>query len=147
MPLKLSLKPGEKFVINGAVVANGDKRSTLVVQNQAAILREKEILQVEEVTTPTRRIYFPIMMMYLDAENHETYYDEFALRMTEFMQVIANPEVLATCVMISKEVMRGEYYRALIHAKKLFAYEDERLNYVPQGVPTNTEEIRQPSGH
>ena len=147
MPLKLSLKPGEKFVINGAVVANGDKRSTLVVQNQAAILREKEILQAEEVTTPTRRIYFPIMMMYLDAENHETYYDEFALRMTEFMQVIANPEVLATCVMISKEVMRGEYYRALIHAKKLFAYEDERLNYVPQGVPTNTEEIRQPSGH
>ena len=46
MPLKLSLKPGEKFVINGAVVANGDKRSTLVVQNQAAILREKDILQV-----------------------------------------------------------------------------------------------------
>ncbi|MFZ1991046.1 MAG: flagellar biosynthesis repressor FlbT [Alphaproteobacteria bacterium] len=147
MPLKLSLKPGEKFVINGAVVANGDKRATLVVQNQAAILREKEILQVEEVTTPTRRIYFPIMMMYLDAENHETYYDEFALRMTEFMQVIANPEVLTTCVMISKEVMRGEYYRALIHAKKLFAYEDERLSYVPQGLPTNTEEVRQSTGH
>ncbi|HXZ67155.1 MAG TPA: flagellar biosynthesis repressor FlbT [Alphaproteobacteria bacterium] len=147
MPLKLSLKPGEKFVINGAVVANGDKRTTLVVQNQAAILREKEILQVEEVTTPTRRIYFPIMMMYLDAENHESYYDEFALRMTEFMQVVANPEVLATCVMISKEVMRGEYYRALIHAKKLFAYEDERLSYVPQGLPTNTEETRQPTGH
>jgi len=147
MPLKLSLKPGEKFVINGAVVANGDKRTTLVVQNQAAILREKEILQVEEVTTPTRRIYFPIMMMYLDAENHESYYDEFALRMTEFMQVVANPEVLATCVMISKEVMRGEYYRALIHAKKLFAYEDERLSYVPQGLPTNTKEVRQSTGH
>ena len=147
MPLKLSLKPGEKFVINGAVVANGDKRTTLVVQNQAAILREKEILQVEEVTTPTRRIYFPIMMMYLDAENHETYYDEFALRMTEFMQVVTNPEVLATCVMISKEVMRGEYYRALIHAKKLFAYEDERLSYVPQGLPTNTKEVRQSTGH
>jgi len=141
------LKPGEKFVINGAVVANGDKRTTLVVQNQAAILREKEILQVEEVTTPTRRIYFPIMMMYLDAENHESYYDEFALRMTEFMQVVANPEVLATCVMISKEVMRGEYYRALIHAKKLFAYEDERLSYVPQSLPTNSKEVRQSTGH
>ena len=147
MPLKLSLKPGEKFVINGAVVANGDKRTTLVVQNQAAILREKEILQLDEVTTPTRRIYFPIMMMYLDPENHDTYYDEFALRMTEFMQVVGSPEVLATCVMISKEVMRGEYYRGLIHAKKLFAYEDERLNYVPQGVPTNTEEVRQSTGH
>ncbi len=47
MPLKLSLKPNEKLVINGAVIANGDKRTTLVVQNQAAILREKEILQAD----------------------------------------------------------------------------------------------------
>jgi flagellar protein FlbT len=147
MPLKLSLKPGEKFVINGAVVANGDKRTSLVIQNKACVLREKDIMQPEDADTPARRIYFPIMMMYLDDGNHETYYDEFALRMTEFMQVVATPDVLATCVTISKEVMRGEYYRALIHAKKLFAYEDERLSYVPQGVPTNPEEIRQPTGH
>ena len=26
MPLKLSLKPGERFVLNGAVVQNGDRR-------------------------------------------------------------------------------------------------------------------------
>ena len=35
MPLKLSLKPGEKFVLNGAVLANGDKRTSLVIQNKA----------------------------------------------------------------------------------------------------------------
>jgi flagellar protein FlbT len=35
MPLKLSLKPGEKFVLNGAVVQNGDRRSVLVLQNKA----------------------------------------------------------------------------------------------------------------
>ncbi len=29
MPLKLSLKPGERFVLNGAVLANGDKRTSL----------------------------------------------------------------------------------------------------------------------
>ena len=147
MPLKLSLKPGEKLVINGAVISNGDKRSTLVVQNQAAILREKEILQIEEVTTPARRIYFPIMMMYLDQENRDSYYDEFVLRMTEFMQVIQNGEILATCVAISKEVMRGEHYRALIHAKKLFAYEDERLNYVAAGVSKDPADLLQSAGH
>ena len=32
MPLKLSLKPHEKFVLNGAVVTNGDKRASLVLQ-------------------------------------------------------------------------------------------------------------------
>jgi flagellar protein FlbT len=143
MPLKLSLKPGEKFVLNGAVIANGDKRATLVVQNQAAILREKEILQAEDATTPARRVYFPIMMMYLDPANFDSYYDEFALRMTEFMHAVTNPEMLAICVLVSKEVMRGEHYRALIHCKTLFAYEDERLNYVPTGVPEDAESLQQ----
>ena len=44
MPLKLSLKPGEKFVLNGAVLANGDKRISLVIQNKACVLREKDII-------------------------------------------------------------------------------------------------------
>lgn len=66
MALKLSLKPGEKFVLNGAVVQNGDRRGVLILQNRASVLREKDIMQAEDVTTPARRIYFPIMMMYLD---------------------------------------------------------------------------------
>ena len=52
MPLKLSLKPGEKFVLNGAVLANGDKRASLVLQNKACVLREKDIMQPDEATTP-----------------------------------------------------------------------------------------------
>src|SRR3569832_1835213 len=85
MPLKLSLKPGEKFVLNGAVLANGDKRTSLVIQNKACVLREKDIMQPEEANTPARRIYLAIMMMYLDGEASEEPYNEFALRMTEFM--------------------------------------------------------------
>ena len=57
MPLKLSLKPGEKFVLNGAVLANGDKRTSLVIQNKACVLREKDIMQPEDANTPARRIY------------------------------------------------------------------------------------------
>ena len=56
MPLKLSLKPGEKFVLNGAVLANGDKRTSLVIQNKACVLREKDIMQPESANTPARRI-------------------------------------------------------------------------------------------
>src|SRR5437764_12476204 len=85
MPLKLSLKPGEKFVLNGAVLANGDKRTSLVIQNKACVLREKDIMQPEQANTPARRIYLAIMMMYLDGEASEEPFNEFALRMTEFM--------------------------------------------------------------
>ena len=134
MPLKLSLKPGEKFVLNGAVLANGDKRTSLVLQNKACVLREKDIMQNEEANTPARRIYFPVMMMYLDPDGSEVYYNDFALRMTEFMGAIQNRQALATCLEISREVMSGSYYKALMACKKLFEFEQERLNYDPENV-------------
>lgn len=137
MPLKISLKPGEKFVLNGAVLTNGEKRTSLVIQNKASILREKDILQPQDANTPARHIYLPIMMMYLDGEGCNQYYNEFALRMTEFMGAIKNREALATCVEISRDVMSGSYYRALMLCKKLFEFERKRLNYVSEGLPRN----------
>ncbi len=135
MALKISLKPGEKFVVNGAVIANGDRRSSLVIQNKVSILREKDILQEEDVSTPVARIYFPVMLMYLDETASKRYYEEFVMRMTEFMNVTDSPDILTLCVEISSDVMSRNYYRALMSCKKLFAYEDERLNYVASGVP------------
>ena len=135
MPLKLSLKPGERFVLNGAVLANGDKRTSLIIQNKACVLREKDIMQPDEALTPARRIYFPIMMMYLDPSEDERYYTDFALRMTEFMGAIRNRTALAQCLEISRDVMAGNYYKALMLCKKLFDFERERLDYVGEGVP------------
>lgn len=134
MPLKLSLKPGEKFVLNGAVVQNGDRRGVLVLQNKASVLREKDIMQPEEAVTPARMIYFPVMMMYLDEPGALRYYDEFVRRLSEFMGVIRNPDVLADCVAISKHAMSKEYYKALMLCRKLIEYEDERLGNVAAGV-------------
>ena len=134
MPLKLSLKPGEKFVLNGAVLANGDKRASLILQNKACVLREKDIMQPGEAGTPARRIYLPIMMMYLDSDGLEGYYNEFALRMTEFMGAVQTRAVLASCIEISRDVTTGAYYKALMTCRKLFEFEQERLDYDPAGI-------------
>ncbi len=58
MALKLSLKPGERFVINGAVIANGDRRSSLILHNRASILREKDIMQEHEADSPPNASIF-----------------------------------------------------------------------------------------
>ena len=134
MPLKLSLKPGEKFVLNGAVLTNGDKRTSLVIQNKACVLREKDIMQPKDAKTPARLVYLAIMMMYLEGGVSEEPYDEFARRMSEFMGAIQNRQVLATGVEISRDVTQGAYYKALISCRKLFDYEQERLNYDPSSV-------------
>ena len=134
MALKLSLKPGERFVINGAVVQNGDRRGVLLLQNKASVLREKDIMQEGEANSPARRIYFPVMMMYLDEAAADKYYAEFVRRLSEFMGVIQQPQVLADCVNISRHAMAREYYKALMLARKLIEYEDERLGNVAPGL-------------
>lgn len=135
MPLKLSLKPSERFVINGAVMQNGDRRSILLLQNKASVLREKDIIQPEDVNTPARHIYFPIQMMYLDPDTANATYDEFVLRMSEFMNVIRSPDILKECVAISRDVMAADYYKALTRCRKLLTYEEELLANVSDGVP------------
>lgn len=127
MPLKLSLRPGEKFVVNGAVVQNGDRRAALVLQNKASVLREKDIMQQEHADTPAKRIYFPVMLMYLDEQGKDQAYTEFAARLAEFMGAVRDPSILSECIGVSKEVMAGEYYRALMRCRKLISYEAERL--------------------
>lgn len=139
MALKLSLKPGEKIVVNGAVMINGDRRSTLVLQNRASLLREKDILLAEDVNTPVRHVYFPIMLMYMDEKGFNKYHEQFVLRMTELLGVIEDPAAKTMCVAISKDVMDGEYYKALLKCKKMFEYESTRLAYVPEGLSEDTE--------
>lgn len=142
MPLKLSLKPGEKVVLNGAVIQNGDRRTTLLLQNKASVLREKDIMQTEDVNTPARRIYFPVMMMYLEGSDTADVYNEFALRMTEFMSAVRNASVLEECVAISRDVMSGDYYKALSRCRKLMDYETERLADVSKCVPNTPKKGR-----
>lgn len=130
MALKLTLKPGEKFVINGAVVQNSDRRTTLVIQNRAALLREKDIMLPEDATTPMRRIYFAIMMLYLDEGAAKQHQDSFLELMSEFMNAISNTEAVAQCVNVIQQVQGEQYYKALVGCRKLFPFEQERLNYV-----------------
>jgi flagellar protein FlbT len=135
MPLKLSLKPGERFVVNGAVLQNGDRRAVLLLQNKASILREKDIIQPDDANTPARRIYFPIMMMYLEPAEANSYYDDFVVRLNEFMNAIRSPDILKECVSLSREVMAQDYYKALTRCRRLLAYEERLLGNVHPGVP------------
>ena len=98
MALKLSLKPGEKFVVNGAVIVNGDRRASLVIQNKVSILRERDVMTPDQAVTPMRRVYFAVMMMYLDPQAEDGYHGEFMQLISAFMGAIRNPEALMDCL-------------------------------------------------
>ena len=66
MPLKIILKPGERMMIDGAVICNGESKSEFTVENRVPLLRQKDILNEENADTVCRKIYFTIQLMYID---------------------------------------------------------------------------------
>jgi len=127
VPLKLSLRPGERFVVNGAVLQNGERRSVLMLQNQASVLREKDIMQPEEASTPARRIYFPIMLLYLSEGDVTMLESQARLRLSEFAEAVLNPEARRECAEIGQDLNDKQFYKALARCRRLIAYEDSVL--------------------
>ena len=130
MPLKLTLKPREKFVVNGGVLVNGDRRSDLIVENQVSLLRERDVLKPDEADTPMKRIYFTIMMMYLDGGLEGEYYGQFTDLMTDFMCAVTTKEVVEKCHRILDDVHEQRFYTAMMMSKSLLPFEKERLENV-----------------
>ena len=128
MALKIILKPHEKFILGGAVIANGDAKSSLIVENDVPILRAKDILTLASADTPCKRIYFAIQLMYVDgknlAEHHKTYW-ELVKDVAE-----AAPSIKPMLTEISQNILNDRYYQALKLTKKLIEYEREVVNHV-----------------
>lgn len=129
MPLKVNIKPGEKFVVNGAVMVAGNKGASLILQNEATILLGKDIMQEEDANTPAKRIYFSILLMYLDESGRSTYYPTLMKLVEEFMEATTFNEVRKTLLHIVQDANADRFYRALKTCKALINYESEMIAF------------------
>lgn len=119
MPLKLSLKPAEVVIVNGAVIRNGERRGVMLLENQARILREKDIMMPEQATTPAKRAYFAIMQLYLTGDLSGPAYDRAARALSELLGVVTDQEDRESIVDVSADLTAGMVYRGLGRCKKL----------------------------
>ena len=121
MPLKIDFKSGDKMVINGAVVENVGPNTKLLVHNESAILREKEILSVADSTTPASRVYFSLQCSYIFPQKRDEYLKVFRKFLTEYVE--ACPSAHSIAQEIEAEVNQGRVYKALKKTQKLIAHE------------------------
>lgn len=124
MALKVELKPGERIIIGDSVVTNGDHRARLVIDGEAPILREKDILTVADADTPCKKIYLVVQLMYLsgDPARHQGLYFELVDAVAK-----AAPSTLAHIDAISHRITEGALYKALKETRTLINYEGELL--------------------
>ena len=128
MPLKLSLKSGEKIVINQAVIVNGGQKADLVLENKASVLRERDIMTEDQADTPAKRVYFAVQMVYMFPGNTAYYQENFNTFTRDFIDAV--PSATPIILEIGEEVIQGDHYGALKKCRKLMDYEGEVLSNV-----------------
>lgn len=119
MPLKLSLKPKEAVVVNGAVLRNGDRRGTILLQNQARVLRQKDVLEPEATQSPEEHLYFAVMQMYLTGETEGPLYDQTVTAIAAALTQADIAETRELLLQISTACAASETYQALSLCRKL----------------------------
>ena len=132
MPLLIDIKPGDKVIINGAVIENAGNSTKLFIHNQAAILRGKEVLSEEDCGTPAARAYFALQCAYIFTDKHDDYLAKFDKFLDDYLA--ACPSAKAIGEQIRKEVKDDKLYRALKAAQKLIAHEGDILNSMQRKV-------------
>lgn len=130
MPLKITLAPEEKIIVNGVVIANGGAQATLSIMNQAQILRGKEILTADDATSPAARVYYVLQCHYLFPERAADYRQTAEEFLTDYAE--AAPSGGAIIDEIRAQLRNGQAYGALKTAKTLLAHEREILAHVSE---------------
>lgn len=124
MALKVELKPGERIIVGTSVITNGDIRTTLRIDGDAPILREKDVMRPEGATSPARRIYLAVQQMYLEKDigRFQAVYFELV---GDFVR--AAPSSLPIFDKVNNWILTGNLYKALKEARNLLLFEEDLL--------------------
>lgn len=125
--LVLKLGPHERVLINGAVIENGDRRSKLAIMTpNAHILRLRDAIHPEEVTTPVRRVcYIAQLVLSGDAEPDQARL-QLLRGIEQLSQIMTDHDSRAHLNQATVSVLEDNHYQALKALRNLLPRE-ERL--------------------
>ena len=138
MPLKIVLKNGEKIIINGAVLQNIGGAAKALVLNEAAVLREKDIITEGEAQTPASRAYFAIQNLYLFPQREDIYKPLVREFLTDYGNAAPSARKLVDDML--QAVEEGQHYRALRLARDLVAHEGSIFDHVKEQLSADLSE-------
>ncbi len=128
MPLKLSVSKGERFIVNGVAIRNAGDSAELIFENQAQILRQKDILTAETATTPAARAYLALQCAYLFPDKSAHYLSQFKEFLDDFLEAAPSAQTIADEIM--ENLRADKLYQGLKACSRLIGHENEVLAHV-----------------
>jgi flagellar protein FlbT len=137
MTLRISLRDGEKIIVNGAVLRSVG-RTNLSIESKAAILRGRDLIEPEQANTPATRLYHACMSAYTDPEASSSHHDRIVTALTEVMATLHLPLAKAAAASLARLVAISDYYRALAECRSLITMERTSLINTPISFENQT---------
>ena len=124
MPLRVELKPFERIIIGETVIINSGTRTSFLIDGEAPILREKDTVTAETATTPVKRLYYCVQMMYLK-NDIPRFRAAYLGHVKDVRQAIPDSRDLIDAA--NNHIAAGTLYKALKEIRKLIKIEEEQL--------------------
>jgi flagellar protein FlbT len=120
MGLRLTLKPYERLLINGAAIRNGDRPVSFLIENQCKFLRESEIVHERDADTNCKKLCVTLQTMYLVDDPSEA----ISLFYKQARELIALDHNFSPFVLkIRQEIDANQFYKAIKQGRELIDYE------------------------
>lgn len=132
--LRITLKPGEKIYVNGAVI-RPDRKVSLEFLNDVQFLLENHVMQPEAANTPLRQLYFIIQMILMSPQDAGEARAMFRNSLPRLIASFESDAIKANLKQIDQLVVEGQVYEAMRLLRTLFAREDAILSPPPASQP------------
>lgn len=138
----ISLRPGEKIYVNGAVL-RVDRKVSIEFLNEVTFLLESHVIMAEQTTTPLRQLYFIVQTMLIDPAAIDTARQMYETSHALLIATFENAEILAGLGMAYDFVAEDKVFEALKKIRSLFPIEHAILAALGSTGPSISNEKRE----
>lgn len=128
--LVLKLAPKERVLINGVVIENGDRRSRFSIMTpQANVLRLRDAIHPDEVTTPVRRVCYAAQLVLSGDMEPDHARQQLLRRVEELSQVFTDSDSRRVLSEATEALVAEQYYKCLKSLRSLLPREERLMAY------------------
>ncbi len=128
--LVLKLAPKERVLINGVVIENGDRRSRFSIMTpQANVLRLRDAIHPDEVTTPVRRVCYAAQLVLSGDMEPDQARQQLLRRVEELSQVFTDSDSRRVLSEATEALVAEQYYKSLKSLRSLLPREERLMAY------------------
>jgi flagellar biosynthesis repressor protein FlbT len=124
--MNITLRAGERFFINGAVIRI-DRKASIELLNEVTFLLENHVMQAEEATTLVRQIYFAVQIMLMDPAAAGSATSLAHSLIESALGAYRAADLAAGLRSVDASLLRGRNFEALKALRSLFPLEDKEL--------------------